>query len=193
MFSIFRHSLFHVVVWSCYLALWLGMSLFNIATQHYLASIAWDIVTPFAFILLFFSSRNLWKESQNNLVDVTYIKPIIGYRQWRIKEKGILLSFHDLSEWPANAPKEASCHNSNRHKEIPAKRCLCGIYALKNPLDAYLYGKVALWGRIIEHKDGYRAQYAYPVELYVPGNYSIYQEIGERYSIPVTVIKKEET
>jgi hypothetical protein len=34
-----------------------------------------------------------------------------------------------------------------------------------------VYGKVALWGRIIEHERGYRAQYAYPLELWVYPDY----------------------
>jgi hypothetical protein len=28
-----------------------------------------------------------------------------------------------------------------------------------------VFGKVALWGAIIEHKNGYRAEYAYPLEF----------------------------
>ncbi len=30
----------------------------------------------------------------------------------------------------------------------------------------YVFGKVALWGNIEEHKDGYRAQYAYPTGFF---------------------------
>ena len=32
------------------------------------------------------------------------------------------------------------------------------------------YGKVALWGRVIEHEHGYRAQYAYPQSIVVPAS-----------------------
>ena len=31
-----------------------------------------------------------------------------------------------------------------------------------------VWGEVALWGDVIEHEDGYRAQSAYPRHCYVP-------------------------
>ena len=31
------------------------------------------------------------------------------------------------------------------------------------------YGRVSLWGRIVEHKHGYRAQFAYPLDLVLAG------------------------
>lgn len=51
--------------------------------------------------------------------------------------------------------------------------CGCGIYAYKDRGDAFtqenapsmkthIFGEVWLWGRIVEHQGGYRAQYAYP-------------------------------
>jgi len=52
--------------------------------------------------------------------------------------------------------------------------CWCGIYACKHwehqDVDSRygLVGIVALWGRVFEHEDGYRAQYAYPLELWYP-------------------------
>jgi len=56
--------------------------------------------------------------------------------------------------------------------------CGCGIYALKDPRVAVerwvsmikrgrivVLGEVALWGRVLKHEDGYRAEYAYPIGL----------------------------
>lgn len=57
--------------------------------------------------------------------------------------------------------------------EAPGRDCQCGIYAYKRtvPLEdsekPYVCGEVNLWGRIIEHADGYRAQFAYPKRLVV--------------------------
>jgi hypothetical protein len=71
----------------------------------------------------------------------------------------------------------------------PGEACTCGIYA-KKTLDEYLFasmsthnmfwgqtrngfeivpllGKVKLWGKVIEHETGYRAQYAEPLSLII--------------------------
>ena len=50
-----------------------------------------------------------------------------------------------------------------------------GVYALKRKEDLadsssddeheVVFGKVALWGKVIEHAKGYRAQFGYPLEL----------------------------
>jgi len=29
------------------------------------------------------------------------------------------------------------------------------------------FGRVSLWGNIVEHEDGYRAEFAYPLDLYI--------------------------
>ena len=57
------------------------------------------------------------------------------------------------------------------HHESPHIRCTCGIYAMKR-LDHVLvrfrcavYGEVYLWGKVVEHEYGWRAQYAYPKTL----------------------------
>jgi hypothetical protein len=60
-------------------------------------------------------------------------------------------------------------------REIPEKSCSCGIYALRSRAaiacspygaDAVAVGAVSLWGKIIPGKDGFRAQYAYPLVIY---------------------------
>jgi hypothetical protein len=65
-----------------------------------------------------------------------------------------------------------------RGHEAPQYDCQCGFYATKEPDEHWAtysaaYGKVALWGRIVEHERGYRAQYAYPLELWVYPGYHI--------------------
>jgi hypothetical protein len=48
----------------------------------------------------------------------------------------------------------------------PHDGCTCGIYATKSPeLTDWcpgVYGEVYLWGTVVEHDFGWRAQYAYP-------------------------------
>ena len=59
-----------------------------------------------------------------------------------------------------------------RH-QAPHEDCNCGIHAYsKNvPLEPstkpYVAGEVSLWGKVIVHADGFRAQFAYPKKLYV--------------------------
>jgi hypothetical protein len=69
----------------------------------------------------------------------------------------------------------------------------CGIYALKTiKLDFFDYGpwktisgQVYLWGLIVEHELGYRAQYAYPKCLYLDGEKdNTIRMIANNYKIP---------
>lgn len=61
----------------------------------------------------------------------------------------------------------------------------CGWYCWKDPADLYadghfqrerggnplVYGEVAVWGRVYEHRLGYRGLYAYPQALWLPPEY----------------------
>jgi hypothetical protein len=54
-------------------------------------------------------------------------------------------------------------------------KCTCGVYAAKslehlrkNGYDRCgIYGEVCLWGTVVEHELGYRAQLAYPKNLFL--------------------------
>jgi len=74
---------------------------------------------------------------------------------------------------------------------------MCGLYALKGapPTPATISGEVALWGRIWEHQNGYRAQYAYPIRLVVRVETPLETRLSvllavrlaEAYGVPVEV------
>ena len=60
--------------------------------------------------------------------------------------------------------------------QAPYFRCSCGLYATKTLNQAMgavysrsrnVIGRVALWGEVVIHEEGYRAQYGYPQALYV--------------------------
>lgn len=60
--------------------------------------------------------------------------------------------------------------------DVPQEKCTCGVYATKN-LDHLretqywrhgIHGKVTLWGTLVEHELGWRAQCAYPKALFLP-------------------------
>jgi hypothetical protein len=63
-----------------------------------------------------------------------------------------------------------------RPLQPPHSDCTCGVYAAKNleHLLQYgyerrgIHGEVYLWGTVVEHKLGWRAQFAYPKSLYLP-------------------------
>ena len=98
--------------------------------------------------------------------------------------------------WPAGRRMEARCTLHGR--DAPATDHVCGIYAFIDralaeellrrytgvrhrygrhhqelPLPApgrpVALGRVSLWGRILVREHGYRAQYAYPYELFLIG------------------------
>src|ERR1035437_2659532 len=60
--------------------------------------------------------------------------------------------------------------------EPPQTDCTCGIYASKSRgqlretgYERYgICGEVQMWGTVVEHKLGWRAQFAYPKALYLP-------------------------
>lgn len=80
---------------------------------------------------------------------------------------------------------------SNQCPHPPELQCSCGIYAWRSreaaehharsrftgrlmiypsdtqfaPAPHTVFGQVSLWGRVLEHEDGWRGQYAYPYSL----------------------------
>jgi hypothetical protein len=59
--------------------------------------------------------------------------------------------------------------------DAPQAKCTCGVYAAKslehlrkNGYDRFgIYGEVCLWGTVVEHERGWRAQRAYPKNLFL--------------------------
>ena len=75
----------------------------------------------------------------------------------------------DGKPWPERRPARAACRR--HHGPVPDAGCTCGLYAVHEPdalrrtRDPAVIGTVALWGRVVEHAHGYRAEYAYPQRL----------------------------
>src|ERR1035437_5218100 len=105
-----------------------------------------------------------------------YISPIIGYRVWRWDDAG-LRSLNGKS-WSPCKPLAAKCGAGKAHDahEVPQTDCTCGVYAAKNleHLRQFgyegrgIHGEVYLWGTVVEHELGWRAQFAYPKSLILP-------------------------
>ncbi len=99
-------------------------------------------------------------------------EPIVGHREWDLTHSHRLAGIVSRAEWPAGEAVRARCSEHPEHR-APEPDCDCGLYAereligWKHP-DGRLpsaYGTVALWGRVIEHENGWRAEYAYPLEI----------------------------
>jgi hypothetical protein len=81
--------------------------------------------------------------------------------------------------WPADAEAVARCESDHA---APREDCACGIYAARDPAAILSYlrgrdepatvarvlGRVQLWGRVIEHEAGWRAERARPLEVWLP-------------------------
>ena len=110
-----------------------------------------------------------------------YISPVVAQRVWRWEETGL----HSLNgePWLPGQHLEARCrvapaarHMAEAANEVPHRKCTCGIYAAKNSehlrqigyADGGVCGEVYLWGTVVEHKLGWRAQFAYPKSLGLP-------------------------
>ncbi|HZM00388.1 MAG TPA: hypothetical protein VFD43_09065 [Planctomycetota bacterium] len=124
--------------------------------------------------------------------------PTLGYRAWALKDGLLQSTGSGAQRWEPGEPLVAVCRarpsdptvwqspsglvlaNSARasaHPGIPApwRACTCGLYAIRRLEDlpkvtpaGGIVGQLALWGHVIEHHLGYRAQYAYPVRLWAP-------------------------
>lgn len=89
------------------------------------------------------------------------ILALIAWEYFRLRHKNV---------------SECSCSKKSKNsgKSIPSFAGDCGIYGYKSEKLAInadhlskgiVLGRVALWGNVIEHKFGYRAQYAYPLSV----------------------------
>ena len=112
--------------------------------------------------------------------------PIEGWRIWNLaldEHGGPVLrpAGSGVDAWEPRVAQEARCAvpvlltiGIGRHR-APDPRCRCGIYASRSladferPRPAWppptVVGTVALWGTVIEHERGWRAQHAYPARL----------------------------
>ena len=149
--------------------------------------------------------------------------PTLGYRAWSVSPAGLLVSAH-ATEWRPGVPVIAQCLKDDGilgfntgfgqslepqsthapHGIAPEPYCSCGVYGYhaaphvaSAEQSAGLGGTVALWGRVIEHRLGYRGQYAYPVAFWPlkitsqlpPGfparNRDLWERVAATYGVPL--------
>jgi hypothetical protein len=106
----------------------------------------------------------------------TASEPIVAWRAWALTghRDGTELLLRPVAKrartWRPREVVEASCRTSRWH-EAPDPACTCGLHGthglevLRKTKCPAVLGRVALWGRVVEHEQGYRAQFAYPQRL----------------------------
>jgi hypothetical protein len=134
-----------------------------------------------------------------------------GWRAWGVKKgetkagKTLLQSINGggsakgaLPFWQPRVPMEAVCDGEH---EVPAESCTCGLYSAKtldhlmtmrhyynyDPRTMFkVIGKVALWGKVIEGTQGWKATYGYPSELYLPFEaWHLHNDLHDAYGCPI--------
>jgi hypothetical protein len=103
-------------------------------------------------------------------------EPVVAWRAWALTggRDGSHLLLRPVAgrsrPWPPGRPAEAGCRMGRFH-EAPHLACSCGLHGthgldlLRRTRCPAVLGRVALWGRVIEHDLGYRARFGYPQRL----------------------------
>lgn len=128
--------------------------------------------------------------------------PIIAYRGWDIEGRTLTAQGYNSMKWFVRKPMVATCYDDEEHEtNAPDGNCSCGLHAFKDLATLHqvvgsseVLGRVALWGRIIEHEHGYRAEYAYPQVLFY-GKHSADETtsrgVAQLYGIDVMPVPQE--
>lgn len=136
-------------------------------------------------------------------------EPIVGFRDFEVEETDegfILLSRNGAVWWPrqklrARCTRTGSGHFSDH--DAPKEDCACGIYAYARPDHPQLkdknvvWGEIALWGDVLICETGYRAEFAYPLSLFVRDNGTkmvrhIRDSLETNYGVPVFLVDERD-
>ncbi len=141
-------------------------------------------------------------------------EPIVGWRQWNFMYPHFLANLGNDTIYVPREKIEARCEQKDHsEQQAPHLTCMCGIYAYKekprllreirNSCSGFIprkamtelirmrlvYGEINLWGKVIEHEDGYRAQFGYPKRLWcTPAIEPLAGWIGYVYGVPCEVM-----
>jgi hypothetical protein len=128
---------------------------------------------------------------------------LTGWRVWRMSVDGELVSAYSPAAWPARSPIVATCYETGDAHAAPDEWCACGVYGCEEPGAALFYahrsgspvvGTARLWGRVVEHEAGWRAEKGYPDRLFVPRDVfdrhagDVAAHLSFRYGVPAHVI-----
>lgn len=123
------------------------------------------------------------------------VEPVEGWRAWRLSFDRLGPSLHPTGRggpWQRASVTTAGCWRHRRH-HAPTRDCSCGLYAVRDPdqlrhaRSPAVIGTVALWGRVVEHTIGWRAEYGYPQRLTLVCHVCLFQ-VGPLSSRPDQVM-----
>ena len=124
---------------------------------------------------------------------------ISAWRAWGLtgskdgREVRLLPVAGSARPWTATEPTRAECRR--RHERVPDVDCRCGLHAMREAeairrtRDPAVAGTVALWGRIVEHEFGYRAEWGYPQRLALVCRVCFWQWGFSRSTAPTAVVR----
>ena len=124
-------------------------------------------------------------------------EPIVAWRAWALtgRRDGTELLLRPVAKrtrvWRPREVVEAACRVSRWH-DAPDPSCTCGLHGthdievLRKTKCPAVLGRVAFWGRVIEHEHGYRARFAYPQRLRLICQFCFWM-MGAHHEPPVHV------
>lgn len=143
----------------------------------------------------------------------TVAPPLTGWRCWRVmpferlgEHPSVRLCASGTrgipKVWTPRLPVSAICGKFKTTHAAPWPGCECGIYAYRErePAEAHFasftsgssegtvgwaFGRVSLWGKIVEAEHGWRSEFAYPYELIVYAEPEVAREIRGLYGVDV--------
>lgn len=167
----------------------------------------WRVMKPYELsltpeVLKMLSKK--WKDGENPFEGLLGTK-LCGVGNSITWEKPIHDAYCTVGANPAQATSAfmyGGIAAKDHSKGVPAQYCTCGVWALNSEENLwrtimgydqnggeYVYGKVQLWGRIIEHRQGYRAAHARPTELHlVRGDQETADELAAFYGCSCDVV-----
>ena len=113
-------------------------------------------------------------------------EPILGFRAWRLvlgADGPRIGPTTPRPTWPPREAPAAECSGTHTRlymvfdptatpHRCPDEGCTCGWHAVRDASTlvrpggpAAVIGQVSLWGKVIEHARGFRAEFAYPARL----------------------------
>jgi hypothetical protein len=161
--------------------------------------------------------RAVAKKAPGKRIDLTNaLGTVEGWRAWNVPRELKPLQPPRLRsatwdyEWVPFQRARASCDRCTSRDPsdtncTPGESCSCGFYTAKTlphlrsmGYSSYveeggdwvtIVGRVALWGKVIEGSQGWRAEFAYPIALYCPFEcWKIARPFEQEYGVPVKLL-----
>jgi hypothetical protein len=137
------------------------------------------------------------------------VPPAEGWKIWRVDKDDGRVRLRSVlygSLWVPGRPAVADCKRLRRARhEAPSRTCECGIHAAKELLEwsHYLrvgsgervFGRVLVWGSLVEGEHGWRGAFAYPASIVVPAAVEDADSVAEGlrvYGVPVETVRAPE-